>query len=120
MPKEPSEIYLMERETLFMATAADLKALAKKKSFAEKVVLAEAICGEESEKLFLKDGVKYKFLEFDGEVKLVIVQQVSPYDTRLTHDMLLPLKERVRDECNKRWHVTIKVKNSIWEGRPAS
>tara|TARA_R110000824_G_scaffold397609_1_gene600674 strand:- start:2374 stop:2706 length:333 start_codon:yes stop_codon:yes gene_type:complete len=110
----------MERETLFMATAADLKALAKKKSFTEKVALAETVCGEESEKLFLKDGVKYKFLDFDGEVKLVIVQQEPPYDTRLTHTMIDPLKKRISSEVNKRWHVTIKVRNSIWEGRPAS
>ena len=117
MPKEPSEIYLMERETLFMATAADLRALEKQKTHVQKVALAEVICGEESEKLSQDVGVKFKFLEFDGEVKLVIVQQVSPYDTRLTHNMLLPLKERIRDECHKRWHVTIKVKNSIWEGK---
>ena len=99
-----------------MATAADLKAIAKKKSFTEKVALAEVICGEESEKLFLENGVKYKFLEFDAEVKLVIVQQQAPFNTRLTHSMVVPLKKRIASEVHKRWHVTIKVKNSIWEG----
>ncbi len=85
----------MEKETLFMATAADLKAIAKKRSFTEKVALAEVICGEESEKLFLKNGVRFKFLEFDAEVKLVIVQQLSPFDIRLTHSMIVPLKNRI-------------------------
>jgi hypothetical protein len=100
-----------------MATAADLRALAKQKSFVEKMALAEIICGEESEKLFLTAGIRYKFLEFDAEVKLVIVQQTMPYDTRLTHTMLVPLKERIVSEIHKRWHVTIKVRNSIWEGK---
>jgi hypothetical protein len=100
-----------------MATAADLRAIAKKKTFTEKVELAEVVCGEESEKLFLKSGVKYKFLEFDGEVKLVIVQQLSPFDTRLTHEMIDPLKKRIASEIEKRWHVTIKVRNSVWEGK---
>jgi len=110
----------MERETLFMATAADLRALAKKKSFTEKVVLAEVICGEESEKLFLKEGVKFKFLQFDGEVKLMIVQQLAPFNTRLTHALLAPLKERIVTEVHKRWGVTIKVRNSIWESKKAT
>ena len=101
-----------------MATAAE-RAIKKQKSFTQKVTLAEVICGEESEKLFLKEGVKYKFLEFDSQVKLVIVQQQSPYDTRLTHTMISPLKERIASEVHNRWHVTIKVKNSIWEGRSA-
>jgi len=100
-----------------MATAADLRALAKKKTFMEKVALAEILCVEESEKLFLKEGVRYKFLKFDAEVKLVIVQQISPYTTRLTHTMVDPLKKRIASEVHKRWHVTIKVKNSIWEGK---
>ena len=100
-----------------MATAADLRALAKQKSFVEKVALAEVICGEESDKLFLREGVRYKFLEFDAEVKLVIVQQLMPFDTRLTHTMIVPLKERVSSEVHKRWHVTIKVRNSIWQGK---
>tara|TARA_Y100000310_G_scaffold340685_1_gene437329 strand:+ start:232 stop:588 length:357 start_codon:yes stop_codon:yes gene_type:complete len=100
-----------------MATAADLRALAKQKSFVEKVALAEIICGEESEKLFLAERTRYKFLEFDAEVKLVIVQQIMPYDTKLTHTMLVPLKKRIASEIHKRWHVTIKVRNSIWEGK---
>ena len=102
-----------------MATAADLRALAKKKSFTEKVALAEVICGEESEKLFLKEGIKYEFLVFDGEVKLVVVQQQPPYKTRLTHALIVPLKDRIASEVHKRWHATIKVRNSIWEGRKA-
>tara|TARA_R100000008_G_C3571739_1_gene162594 strand:- start:1040 stop:1348 length:309 start_codon:yes stop_codon:yes gene_type:complete len=97
-----------------MATAADLRALAKRKSFQQKVALAEVICGEESDKLYITKGVKYKFLEFDGEVKLVFVQQVAPFDTRLTHDMLVPLRERIRSECQKRWLVGIKMKPSLW------
>ena len=101
-----------------MATAAE-RATKKQETFTQKVALAEVICGEESEKLFLKEGVKYKFLDFDGQVKLVIVQQQAPYDTRLTHAMLVPLKQRIVSEVHKRWHVTIKVKNSIWEGRSA-
>ena len=101
-----------------MATAAE-RATKKQESFTQKVALAEVICGEESEKLFLKEGVRYKFLEFDGQVKLVIVQQQLPYDTRLTHTMINPLKERIASEVHHRWHVTIKVKNSIWEGRTA-
>mgnify|MGYP003660679350 CR=1 FL=1 len=100
-----------------MTTAADLKALAKKRSFTERVALAEVVCAEESEKLFLKEGVRYKFLNFDAEVKLVIVQQQAPYETRLTHAMVVPLKERIASEVHKRWHVTIKVKNSIWQGK---
>tara|TARA_Y100000296_G_C5035114_1_gene186848 strand:+ start:298 stop:645 length:348 start_codon:yes stop_codon:yes gene_type:complete len=107
----------MEKETPFMTTAADLRALAKKNSFTEKVALAEVICGEESDKLFTKEGVKFEFLNFDAEVKLVIVQQLAPYDTRLTHAMIVPLKERIASEVHKRWHVTIKVKNSIWQGK---
>ncbi len=107
----------MEKETLFMATRADLKAREKHKSFVQKVALAEVICGEESAKLFEKEGVKYKFLEFDAEVKLVIIQQEPPFNTRLTHTMAVPLKERIASEVHKRWHVTIKVKNSIWEGK---
>ena len=109
----------MEKETLFMATAADLRALEKQKTHVQKVALAEVICNEESEKLFQEKGVKFKFLEFDGEVKLVFVEQVSPFDTRLTHDMLIPLRKRLRAECNKRWSTGIKAKISIWEGRPA-
>ena len=101
-----------------MTTAAE-RATKKQESFTQKVALAEVICGEESEKLFLKEGVRYKFLEFDGQVKLVIVQQQLPYDTRLTHTMINPLKERIASEVHHRWHVTIKVKNSIWEGRTA-
>jgi len=103
-----------------MATAADLRALDRQKSFIEKVALAEVICGEESEKLFLEQGVKFKFLEFSAEVKLVIVQQEPPFDTRLSHTMIVPLKERIAAEVHKRWHVTIKVKNSIWEGKTAT
>tara|TARA_R110002110_G_scaffold37460_2_gene123796 strand:- start:397 stop:705 length:309 start_codon:yes stop_codon:yes gene_type:complete len=99
-----------------MATAAE-RAIKKQKSYTQKVALAEVICGEESEKLFLKEGVRYKFLQFDGEVKLVIVQQQAPYDTRLTHAMIGPLKERIASEVQARWHVTIKVKNSIWEDK---
>jgi|3_EtaG_2_1085321.scaffolds.fasta_scaffold14753_5 hypothetical protein len=109
----------MEKETLFMATAADLRALERQKTFTQKVALAEAICGEESDKLFQEEGVKFKFLEFDGEVKLLFVEQVTPLDTRLTHDMLIPLRKRLRTECNKRWSTGIKTKMSLWEGRPA-
>ena len=76
--------------------------------------MAEVICKEESDKLYITKGVKFKFLEFDGEVKLVFVQQVAPYDTRLTHSMLVPLKERIRSECQKRWLVGIKMKPSLW------
>tara|TARA_R110002074_G_scaffold41335_1_gene109638 strand:- start:325 stop:696 length:372 start_codon:yes stop_codon:yes gene_type:complete len=103
-----------------MATAADLRALAKQKSFVEQVALAEVICREESDKLYLHEGIRFKFLDFDAEVKLVIVQQTSPFDTRLTHTMLVPLKERIAAEVHKRWHVTIKVKNSIWQGKTKS
>ena len=102
-----------------MATAADLKAIEKQKSFIQKVALAEVICGEESAKLFLEEGIKFKFLEFDAEVKLVIVQQIMPFDTRLTHTVLTPLKARIAAEVQKRWSVTIKVRNSIWEGKKA-
>ena len=98
-----------------MATAADLRAREKQKSFTRMVALAEVICKEESEKLYIEKGVKFEFLEFDGEVKLVFVQQIAPYDTRLTHDMLAPLKERIRSECKKRWVVAIKMKPSLWE-----
>tara|TARA_R110000824_G_scaffold85062_12_gene211676 strand:- start:657 stop:983 length:327 start_codon:yes stop_codon:yes gene_type:complete len=100
-----------------MATAADLRALDRQKSFVQKVALAEVICAEESEKLFLDQGVKYKFLEFSAEVKLVIVQQEPPFNTRLSHTMIVPLKERIASEIHKRWHVTIVVQNSIWEGK---
>lgn len=110
----------MEKETLFMATAADLRALEKQKTHVQKVALAEVICNEESEKLFQEKGVKFKFLEYDGEVKLVFVQQIAPFNTRLTHDMLVPLRKRIRTECNKRWLTSINEKVSIWEGRSAS
>jgi len=99
-----------------MATAADLRAREKEKTFMQKVALAEVICNEESDKLYASKGVKFKFLEFDGEVKLVFVEQIAPYDTRLTHDMLVDLKSRIRSECQKRWLVGIKMRPSLWEG----
>ena len=53
-----------------MATAADLRALAKQKSFVEQVALAEVICREESDKLYLHEGIRFKFLDLQTSCTL--------------------------------------------------
>ena len=77
-------------------------------SLSEKIARAEKLIEEESNKLHEKEMIAYEFDHYSGEVRMVFVKQTTFLGGWLTHGMLMPLRQRVK-EVDKKWHVGIMV-----------
>ena len=77
----------------------------KKKDLISNVELAETMCEEESVDVLNKHDANFTFDHFCGEVKTIFVKEDLSYK-KLTHNMLSPLKERIK-LIEKRWQVGI-------------
>ena len=82
-----------------------------KESLNKKLASAEKLIDEESAKLYEKEKIRYQFDHYSGGIRLVFVKQTVFSGGKLTHAMLQPLIEKIK-EIDRKWCVGIMLRGT--------
>ena len=75
-------------------------------SIEEKKLLKELV-NETAVDLFIDKNVKLEFHHYDSYLKMVLIKELEDSESPVTYEMLEPLKGKIREKINKRWHISI-------------